>query len=298
MPDVKPYVTEQVAKQLTPEGRFQLALARAPDDIPIITAERARELARGYLRSWGPASVPRWAWERGGSLDPGAITPASRIYFAQTPLGRIPDDLYHPAIRRIYGPMYIVPLESGGEVVTLLCISAYSTDVEINSRGLIETPRLGGSFFFSKAVAPNPRDPRFHFVAVSPEEAVKHVAEQTGARVTEVPELVLLAGYHPASAAWRIKLDRPARVRRIALPTPPGVVLPAPDATPFAVSELYVANNYILTVPSNNQPPHKRINYPTGPGEPRGQQPSKMHDLPRRGELPILHEAVAFEKEG
>jgi hypothetical protein len=298
MPDVTPYVSEQVAKQLTAEGRFQFAPARAPDDIPIITPDRARDLARAYLRSWGPGTVPRWAYERGGSLDLGAITPASRIYFAQTPLGRIPDDLYHPAIRRIYGPMYIVPLESGGEVVTLLCISAYSTDVEINSRGLVETPMLDGSYFFSKAVAPNPPDPRFRFVAVSPEEAVKHVAEQAGARVTEVPELVLLAGYHPASAAWRLKLDRPVRVRRIALPTPPGITPPAPDATPFAVQELYVANDHILTVPSNHQPPHKRINYPTGPGEPRGEPPSKMHDLPRRGELPILHEPVALEKGG
>lgn len=239
--------------------------------------------------------MPRWAWERGGSLDVNAIEPASQIYFAQTPLGRIPDDLYHPAIRRIYGPMYIVPLESGGEIVTLLCISAYSTDVEINSRGLVETPRLGGSFFFSKAVAPNPRDPRFHFVAVSPEEAVKHVAEQTGARVTEVPELVLLAGYHPASAAWRIKLDRSIRVHRIALP---GVPRPVPDATPFSAQELYVANNHILTVPSKEQPPHKRINYPIGPESPRGDEPSRMYDLPRRGDLPILHEPVAFEKAG
>ena len=295
MPDVSSYVSDQLATQLTAEGRFQLAPAKAPDDIPIITQERARELARAYLRSWGQSSVPRWAWERGGSLEAARVAPSSRAYFAQSPLGRIPDDLYHPAIRRIYGPMYVVPLESAGEVVTLLCISAYSTDLEINARGLIETPRLGGSYFFSKAVAPEPRDPRFQFVAVSPEEAVQYVAEQTGARVTEVPELVLLAGYHPASAGWRIKLDRPVRVRRVALPTPPGIASPAPDATPFAVQELYVANNHIVTVPSNEQPSHKRINYPTGPGTPRGEQPSKMYNLPRRESLPLRHETVAFE---
>lgn len=52
MPDVTPYVSEQLAKGLTAEGRFQLAPAKAPDDIPIITPNRARELARAYLRSW------------------------------------------------------------------------------------------------------------------------------------------------------------------------------------------------------------------------------------------------------
>jgi hypothetical protein len=295
---VNAYVSAQLKEHLTPDGRFRLAPAQAPDDIPIITPDRARELARAYLRTWGPGSVQRWGWERGGTLDADAVEPSSRVYFARSPLGRVPDDLYHPAIRRMYGPMYVVAMESGDEVVALLCISAYGTDLEIDSRGLIQTPPLGGSYFFSKAVAPNPRNPRFRFVAVSPEEAVEHVARLTGARVSEVPELVLLAGYHPASAAWRVTLDRPVRVRRISLPSAPAAAPPAPTPTPFEVRELYVANDHILTVPSRDQPPHKRISYPTGPGTPRGVEPSKMYDLPRRGDLPILHEAVAIDEVG
>ncbi|HLL84938.1 MAG TPA: hypothetical protein VK420_19875, partial [Longimicrobium sp.] len=278
--------------------RFRLAAAKAPDDIPIITPGRARELAHAFLRSWGHGSVQRWGWERGGTLNPDAVTSSSRVYFAQSPLGRIPDDLYHPAIRRMYGPMYIVPLQSGDEVVALLCISAYATDVEINTQGLVETPRLGGSYFFSKAVAPNPPNPRFRFVAVSPEEAVEHVAKRTGARATEVPELVLLPGYHPASAAWRVRLDRPVRVSRISLPSAAAAAQPAPTAAPFEVRELYVANDQILTVPSREQPSHKRISYPTGPGTSKGGEPSKVYDLLRRGDLPIVHEPVAFAEEG
>ena len=298
VPNVNPYVSERLAGQLTADGHFRLAPAQAPDDIPIISADRARELARAYLRSWGRDQLARWAWERGGSLDPGAVAPSSRVYFAQTPHGRLPNDLYHPAIRRIYGPMYIVPLEHQEQVVALLAVSAYSTDLGVDSGGLIEMPKLGGSYFFSKAVAPAPRDPRFQFVAVSPEEAVKHVAERTGARVTEVPELVLLAGYHPASAAWRIRVDRPVRVRRTALPTSPGVTRANPNPTPFAVREVYVANNHIVTVPSPDQPTHKSVHYPTGPGTARGEQPGTAYDLPRRGELPILHETVEFDEEG
>lgn len=297
-PDVNPYVSEQLKEHLTPDGRFRLAPAKAPDDVPIITPERARDLARAYLASWGDASVSRWAWERGGSLGTDVVAPSARVYFAQSPLGRIPDDLYHPAVRRMYGPMYIVPLESGGEVVALLCVSAYSTDLEINARGLVETPKLGGSYFFSKAVAPDPRDPRFRFVAVSPEEAVEYVARRTGARVTEIPELVLLPGYHPASAAWRVRLDRPVRVRRISLPSSAAAAPRPPDTAPFEVRELYVANDRILTVPSREQPAHKRISYPTGPGTSRAGEPSRMYDLPRRRDLPILHEAVAFDEVG
>ncbi|HEX8431993.1 MAG TPA: hypothetical protein VF625_11920, partial [Longimicrobium sp.] len=108
MPDVSPYVTTEVAEQLTLEGRFRFPTPRAPDDIPIISEGRARELAVAFLRTWGHSVVPRWAWERNSPIDAGSLSPASRVYFAHSPHGRLPDDLYHPAIRRIYGPMYIV----------------------------------------------------------------------------------------------------------------------------------------------------------------------------------------------
>jgi hypothetical protein len=297
-PGVHPYVSEQLAKQLTPEGRFRLAPAKAPDDIPIITPDRARELARAYLRTWGRDQAARWSWERGARVDVGAIAPSSRVYFAHSAQGRLPDDLYHPAIRRIYGPMYQVPLEAGGEVVALLSISAYSTDLEIDKRGLVVSPPLGGSYFFSKAVAPSPRDPRFRFEAVTPEAAAKQVSERTGARVTELPELVLMPGYHPSSARWRVKLDRAVQVRRVAAKTAPGAAAPPPDPAPLPVQELYVGPNSIFTVADGAQPSSTRVLYPTGPGPRNGAEPTASRAVQRRGSLPLSHQRVSLDGEG
>jgi|GEM_PF-2417491 hypothetical protein len=295
MPDVSPYVTASLAEQLTPDGRFRFAAPRAPDDIPIITPERAGELASAFLRTWGPSVVPRWAWERNSPIDLGSLSPSSRVYFAHSPHGRLPDDLYHPAIRRIYGPMYMVPLESGGEVVALLSISAYSTDLRIDTDGTVLMPVLGGSYFFTEAVAPAPREPRFHYEPVTPEEAVKRVGEATGARVNETPALLRRAHYHPSLAMWRLKLDRPIRVRRQPSPGPKGMPSFVPDDVPVSVRELYVGPNSFLSIPRAVQPAHFPFSYPTGPGGRDDHGPHKMFNLPRRNDLPVEHDPVTID---
>lgn len=296
VPDMRPYVSEQLAFELTAKGQFRLAAPKAPDDIPIISPERARELAAAFLRTWGSTYLGMWGWERGGTLSEGSVVPAERVYFARTAHGRIPDDLYHPAIRRIYGPMYLVPLLSGSETVAILAVSAYSTDLQIDNRGLVRTPPLGGSYFFPHSVAPSPPDPRFRYVAVGPEEAVKSMSEQTGARVTQVPDLVLMPSFHPASARWRLTLDRPVRVHRVADPAK-GRAAQAIDRTPFSVRELYLGEDYVLTVAAAQQPAHARITYPTGPAQPRGREPTATAEVPHRPDVPVIHSRVEFDKE-
>ncbi|HYW07378.1 MAG TPA: hypothetical protein VE913_10500 [Longimicrobium sp.] len=297
MPDVSPYVTAELAAQLTADGRFRLPPPKAPDDVPIITEGRARELASAFLRTWGRMTIPRWAWERNAPIDPGGVSPAARVYYAETPHGRVPDDVYHPAIRRMYGPMYIVPLVSGSEVVAFLAVSAYSTDLRIDSDGTVLEPMLGGSYFFSAAVAPNPRDPRFHYDPVSSEEAVKRASELTGARVAEMPTLVLRHGYHPAMAQWRVKLDRPVRVRRQPSPGPKGIASFVPDDTPIPIRELYVGPNAFLSIPRAVQPNHLALWYTTSPGPRYGPEPHKKYDLPRRNDLPVQYDPVTHDKE-
>jgi hypothetical protein len=296
-PPVAKYLTAELAEQMS-GGHLQLAAPRAPDDIPIISPDRARDLARAFLHSWGRETVSRWAWERGTPIDQGSITPGDRVYFARTPHGRLPDDLYHPAIRRIYGPMYLVPMVAGGETVALLAVSAYSTDLEIDAKGLIRSPFFGGSYFFSTAVAPNPRDKRFQFTPVTPEEAVAYAGRLTGAHVSALPELVLMPPFHPTSAQWRLTMDRPVQVRRRSVPglTRRGEEVSGSEPA-FATKELYVGPNRLVTVPARVQPAHKRVAYPVGQ-ERGGNQPHVTTDLPRRDDLPLEFEAVVIQPEG
>lgn len=290
------YVVGAAADQLR-DGKFVLATPEAVNGIPIISAERARALATAYLHTWGSTMIPLWAWERDVPLSSGAVAPGSRIFFAQTPYGRFPGDLYHPAFQRIYGPWYLVPLNAGDETVALLAVSAYSTDVTIDHDGRIRTPPLGGSYFVSKAVAPTPRLPKFHFVPVSPEEAVERVAKLTGASITEAPRLVLPNnGVHPALAHWRVALDRPVLVRRGVLFDRPGAALP--DQTPIAVREVYAGPNGRLFIAKADQPAHIRVLYPTGPGSRDGPQPHAVHHLPRRPDTPVDFEPVTLVIEG
>jgi hypothetical protein len=294
MPDVSPYVTASLAEQLTPEGRFRFPPPKAPDDVPIITEQRARELAVAYMRTWGGYRRGEWAYERGAPLPSGDVVPADRIFFAETPHARFPDT-YHPASKRMYGPMYVVPMEASGELVAYLAISAYGTDLGIRADGTIESPRLGGSYFFAAAVAPNPSQKRFRFEPVGPEEAVERVSRAAGARAALPPKLILQnAGWHPATALWKVTLDRPVKVRRKPHPGRPEAAV---DPAPALVRDLYVAPGGELRIPTAQQPAHVRVGYTAGPPT-AGGAPQAVHQLPRRADLPLVFDAVTLETEG
>lgn len=294
-PAIAAYLSSEVAGQLD-GGRLRLAEPRAPDDIPIISPERARELAAAFLRTWGRREIPRWAWERNQPIDESSVTPGEAAYFAASPRGRIPNDVYHPAIRRMYGPMYLVPLiDHTGASVALLAVSAYATDLQIDTRGLIVSPPLGGSYFFVKAVAPNPVDPRFKFVPFTPEEAVAYVGERTGARLQELPELVLMPPFHPAYAQWRLRLERPVWVQRKSDKMLGTTVQPGEGA--FAVRELFVGPDGEITVSRPGQPSHERVGYAVGPPDAQGNSPHSTAQIPRRDAYPVVFDAVRLAEE-
>ncbi|HEU4557644.1 MAG TPA: hypothetical protein VFS20_07330 [Longimicrobium sp.] len=108
------YVTAAALEHVDARGRFILPLPWAPDNIPIITPERAREFARAFMRTRGEAHRPMWERQRGGQPLPlGSPELAERMYFAVTPLGRFPDG-YHGIHRRMFGPQYLLFFEQHG----------------------------------------------------------------------------------------------------------------------------------------------------------------------------------------
>ncbi|HYW05658.1 MAG TPA: hypothetical protein VE913_01810, partial [Longimicrobium sp.] len=155
--------------------------------------------------------------------------------------------------------------------------------------------RLGGSYFFAAAVAPNPSQKRFRFEPVGPEEAVERVSRAAGARAALPPRLILRnAGWHPATALWKITLDRPVKVRRQPHPGPPGGAV---DPAPALVRDLYVAPGGELSIPAAHQPTHVRAGYTAGPPTARA-VPQAVYQLPRRADFPLVFEPVTLETEG
>lgn len=207
--NLRQYVAGQAAATLNSQGRFSLAAPTAPDDRPIITPERAGALALAYIKTYGSNLRGAWEKERGGPVNPATLQVDPQILYAGTPYGRFPDG-FHPAFHRAYGPFYLVRMTAGADPVLLVAVSAYSTEVEINQRGILHRPVRRGNEFVSRGLPVDTAS----FRPISPEEAVESVGRLTGARVTRTPELIRVGlPYSPISAVWKLTLDREVRVK-------------------------------------------------------------------------------------
>jgi hypothetical protein len=209
-PNVAPYITDDVAQSLTADRKFILASPQSPDGTPLISEERARQLAAAYVRTMGRFHVDAWQKQRGSSIRLVSLAPAQRAYFAQTPYAAVPGGL-HPAVRKLYGPYYVVPLLENGVTAVLLGVSAYDTDEKIGPNGQLELARIDGNAFVASGIPPSMSD----HIAMSPEEVVVQSARVTKRRITSVPELVRpSARVMPIFALWKVSLDSDVVIAR------------------------------------------------------------------------------------
>jgi hypothetical protein len=283
-PDLQAYVSPTAAGQIGPDGRFLLATPRAPDDIAIITPDRARELAIAFLHTWGHSHADVWKHQRGSAINPGSLQLIDRVYFARSPHGRFPDG-HHGAYRRMLGPWYVLHFTDGREAVLAVAISAYSTDLEIRN-GAIRQPAEGGTYFMTSAVAATSAV-RGPYYPVTPEDAVALAGKLTGARIDAAPELVLRAGWHPVMSAWKLTLDRPVSVTR------KNVRGTSAPGERVATREIYVGSGNVLLIPVHAQPAGTRMLTENLPG-----RSAATLNVPRRGELPVAFDEVTVADEG
>lgn len=212
IPDVRPYVTGAAAENLGDDALFVFPTPMSPSGLPIITPERARELAASDVLSFGPALIKHWEEERGRSIDISRLRPEARVFFASSPYALVPDG-YHPATRRVLGPYFLVRMGTGSGPEVIEAVSAYNTDVIIKENGKLDLPELSGMHFVTAGI---PLDsPRAgHPSPLTPEHAVVLVSRLTGARVSMVPELMQIEFPHgPLYAVWKLTLEKPVRVR-------------------------------------------------------------------------------------
>jgi hypothetical protein len=217
---LREHVTGAAAQSINSHGYFEFGRPAAPSTVPVLSPERAAELAKAYIRTWRDFIRGPLEKDRGGPISFDQLQPG-RVFFAQTPFGVVPDG-FHPTYRNIYGPYYLVTMVNGREPVLIISVAAYATYEQIDERGYLKPTVRGGGEFDPRAVALGPRiaagyQPNF------PEQAVERVARAAGARATHVPDLVLradptppreaLAGFWaPSQALWRVRLDRDVEV--------------------------------------------------------------------------------------
>jgi hypothetical protein len=176
----------------------------------MISASRARVLAMAYLRLAGRTYHALWERQRGASIDLSTLSVGPRVYFAHTPYGAFPPG-FHPALRKTYGPYHLVTLVSSGEPVIMIAVSAYNTDVVIDSKGQLVLPTFGGMEFEHAGVPVGTASYRVQ----SPEEAVATLASESHQRIVTVPRLMMRGSdISPLLAAWQINTERDVTVRR------------------------------------------------------------------------------------
>ncbi|HEY0025486.1 MAG TPA: hypothetical protein VGB24_21555 [Longimicrobium sp.] len=212
VPDVRPYVTGAAAENLGADGLFVFPAPVSPSGLPIITPERARELAASEVLSFGPALEKHWEEDRGRSIDITRLRAEPRVFFASTPYAVFPDG-FHPAFRRVVGPYYLVRMGTNRGAELISAVSAYNTDVGIAEDGRLHLPVLSGMHFVTAGI-PLDSTRAGRASPLTPEHAVVLVSRLTGARVSMVPELMLIEHPHgPLYPVWKLTLEKPVRVR-------------------------------------------------------------------------------------
>jgi hypothetical protein len=222
--ELRNYVTGAAAQSIDSRGLFQFPQPAAPGEVPIISPERAGQLALAYIKTWNFALRRPLESDRGAPIDFDHLQ-VGRTFLARTAFGPVPDG-FHPAFRNMYGPYYLVTLLAGREPVLIISVAAYATYERIDERGFLMPQVRHGAEFDHAAIARTPHM-GIGFVPVLPEQAVARVSRATGARASHVPELVLRADpmpprltragmWAPAQALWKVRLDREIPVRATA----------------------------------------------------------------------------------
>lgn len=275
--DVRPHVTGAAAANLGADLLFSYPVPVAPSTEPIISAERARELAVSFALTFGTTMERKWTREHGRAFDPTELQADSRVFYQSSTFELFPDG-YHGAMRRAFGPFYLVRLSSRGTHRLKVAVSAYNTNLAIFPDGTLNRPLESGMDFVENGV-PLDTARRDVMSPLSPEAAVVRVSRLTGLRVSEVPELVQIGWrWGPVGGGWKITLEQPVAVRTLS------------GTRTANVRELYLGRERgrLLLIPTAEQP----TEYETLAFGPAGSDEVEVLRLPILPGQPTVFEEV------
>jgi hypothetical protein len=199
------WLTGRAAEALAPDGRFRLnAVQRHP--MSEITSSQAVQIASVWTHTNGPWLQHAFEQDRNAPVDSRRVAQCGRVVYADTPYQDLPPTASH-TIETVFGPWWLVTLcDERGPAISV-AVSAFAKNLTVGN-GVVTG--IGNELFATGIPT------KLSSVPMSPEEAVQLAVSETGARVSEVPTLVM--GPRPASpqtAKWLITLDRPISIRGV-----------------------------------------------------------------------------------
>jgi len=290
-PNILPYVTESAAQGLNAKGEFDLAPARAPADLPILTPGRARELAIAEMKTFGHHFRPGYERAHGAPVDLSSLKADPEVLFVQTSYERFPDG-YIRTMRNYFGPFYLVTFRSRGIPVVTSAVSAYAVELDVDETGrLLGINGAGGASFVTSGI-PLDSTQRNPPPRISAEQAVELVGRRTGARTARTPRLAAVRYPRsftlesPTEALWQLELDREVPVRA------------SRGTRSVRTRTLFVRGDRTLLVPAEVQPTVFRA--PAFRADANGLpiKPGEQVDLRILAGQPTIFEEVTLDETG
>jgi hypothetical protein len=197
------WLTGQAVEAVASDGHFRLhVVQRHPLDE--VSSEEATRIAATWVHTNGLWLRHAFEQDRGSPVDPRHVSECGRVFYAETPYAELPQSASH-TLRTVYGPWWLVTLCDDRWPAISVAVSAYSKNLKVTN-GVVSG--IGNELFATGIPATLPSVP------MSPEEAVQMAVAQTGARVSEVPVLMMAPRPEsPQTAKWMVTLDRPVMIR-------------------------------------------------------------------------------------
>lgn len=258
-------VIPTILRSLDENGQFPTAEAIDGE----IDARTANELARIWIRDYAKFTLTSFAIERGQSISLAGLGICGRAYHAKSPYAPQQD----VAVRKYFGSYWLVQICSADVPVISLAVSALNTDLEIRE-DTIRWPSVHGSDWYPVALPLGTKE-----FPLSPEAAVGIVADSSGRRADQIPELVLAGPpYMPQVARWRIHVEGNADIEELA------------SGSRRSVPEIFVARTLRtqrlqILAATDSQPDHREVKS-FGGGNPNRQE-DRVYRLTRRNEFPV-----------
>lgn len=198
-------LTGNAARALSADGTFPVA-ASAQGNRKEIDQQRATELAAAWLRTHiNYVILHVLETDRGAPIALSKLKPCGRAFYENSLFEALP--LEAPdVVQKIAGSHWVVPFCEGSDQQLSVSVSVYASDIATAPPS--NQPSSTGVDYWVVAIPPGRRAPAF------PEDVALFVADKTGSRITEVPELIS-TGYGSAAqfAAWRVALESPVSIR-------------------------------------------------------------------------------------
>lgn len=219
-PDVRAWVAGEAATSLDERGRFRFPAAPPKIDGATITGADAARLATAWMRSFTSYEdfppnfhgqrLSLYEREHGNLIDFKALRAGPRVYLAESPYEPVPGT-WPEHVLEVLEPVYLVPLYSAAGFQPLVTeVPARDMGYRIADDGGV---RAGPSGALRLSTVAIPAGAEYD-VPLSPECAVRVIAEATGRRVVRVPELVQGGRpSHPVLSLWRLTLNAPVSLR-------------------------------------------------------------------------------------